>query len=202
MQNNALAGDVNLLPPPGTPAGSPFVRDADPRFVGGYGTALSQIFRRHFPDYGIFLQLNIPLSNRQARADMMRDKAQANQAEVRLEILKHQVRTEIEAALIALGRARASFEAASRTRVLQEEALEAEQEKYSVGATTSFFVIQYQRDLAQARSDEVLAESLYAKARTALERSTGTMLASHNIELEDAYRGEMRQPPRPIPPSP
>ena len=202
MQNNALAGDVNLLPPPGTTPGSPFVRDADPRFVGGYGTVMSQIFRRHFPDYGIFLQLSIPLSNRQARADMMRDKAQANQAEMRLEILRHQVRTEIEAALIALDRARASFEAASRTRMLQEEALESEQEKYSVGATTSFFVIQYQRDLAQARSDEVLAESLYAKARTALERSAGMMLASHNIELEDAYRGEMRQPPRPIPPSP
>ena len=202
VQNNGLAGDLNLLPPPGTPPGTPFVREADPRFIGGYGTVMSQVFRRHFPDYSIYLQLNIPLSNRQARADMMRDTAQTNQAELRLEILRHQVRTDIEAALVALDRARAAYEAASQARRLQEEALEAEQEKYNVGATTSFFVIQYQRDLAQARSDEVLAESLYAKARTALERATGDILVNHNIELEDAYKGEMRQPPRPTPPTP
>jgi outer membrane protein TolC len=77
--------------------------------------------------------------------------------------------------------------------VLQEQTLQAEQEKYSVGATTSFFLIQYQRDLAQARSDEVLAESLYAKAQTALERAVGMVLTRHNIEFDEAYNGQLRR---------
>jgi outer membrane protein len=202
VQNNALAGGINPLPPPNSSPDAPIVRSPDPAFVGGYGTVLSQIFRRHFPDYGVYLQLSIPLSNRQARADMMRDQAQSSQAEMRLEQLKHQVRTDIEASRIALQRARAAYEAAKQTRILQEDALQAEQEKYSVGATTSFFLIQYQRDLAQARSDEVLAQSLYAKAQTALERAVGQILSQHNIELDEAYSAEVRRPPRTVPPSP
>jgi len=193
VQNNALAGEVNPLPLPGTPPGSPSTRSPDPAFLGGYGALLSQIFRRNYPDYGVFVQLNIPLRNRQARADMMRDAAQVDQAELRLEQLKHQVQTEVEAALIALQRARAGCDAARQTRMLQDDTLQAEQEKYSVGATTSFFVIQYQRDLAQARSDEVLAESLYAKAQTMLERAVGMTLSGHNIDFDEAYNGELRR---------
>ncbi len=188
VQNNALAAEANAIPPPGTLPGTGYVRSVDPALLGGYGTALSQILRRHYPDYGIYFQLNIPLNNRQARADMMRDQAQTSQAEMRLEQLKHQVRTEVEAALIALKRTRASFEAARQARLLQEDALQAEQEKYAVGATTSFFLIQYQRDLVQARSDEVLAESQYAKARNALDRAVGQILTRHNIQPATAYQ--------------
>jgi outer membrane protein len=186
VANNGLAGEINPLELAGS-------FPPDQAFLGGYGTLLSQIFRRNYPDYGVFLQLNIPLRNREARADMMRDTAQLNQSELRLAQLKHQVQTEVEAALIALQRARAGYDAARQSRVLQEDALQAEQEKYNVGATTSFFVIQYQRDLAQARSDEVLAESLYAKAQTALERAIGMTLARHNVEFDEAYKGQLRR---------
>jgi outer membrane protein len=202
MQNNALAGDVNALLPPGVPPGTSYTRSPDPQFLGGYGSTLAQIFRRNYPDYGIFLQLNIPLSNKQARADLQRDQAQKNQAETRLELLKHSIRTEVEAAVIAVRRARAAYDAAHQTRLLQEETLDAEQEKYSVGATTSFFIIQYQRDLAQARSDEVLAESLYAKAINSLERATGQTIARHNIDLGEAFNGEISRPPSPSIPKP
>jgi outer membrane protein len=80
--------------------------------------------------------------------------------------------------------------------------LQAEEEKYRVGATTSFFLIQYQRDLVQARSDEVLARSLYAKSQTALERAVGLVLVRHNIVLDEALAGEVKRAPRPLPPSP
>lgn len=184
VQNNALAGEMNTLAP------EPAVY---PQLTGGYGDLLSQLFRRRYPDYGVFLQLNIPLGNRQARADMFRDQAVVNQADLRLEQLRHQIRTEVEAAIIALDRARAASETARQNRILQDEALQAEQERYAVGASTSFFVIQYQRDLAQARSDEVIAESQYAKAKTALERATGMILDAHHIDFGEAYRGEMNR---------
>jgi outer membrane protein TolC len=202
MQNNALAGSANYLPPPGILPDTSFLRNPDPQFLGGFGTAMAQIFRRNYPDYGLYVQLNIPLSNHQARADYSRDAAQLSQAEMRLEQLKHQVRTDVEAALIALKRARAAYDAAKQARILQQDVLQAEQEKYNVGATTSFFLIQYQRDLAQARSDEVLAESQYAKAGNSLERAVGQTMARHNILLDEAYSGSLKRPPRPLPPSP
>ena len=67
-RNNALAGTVNE-----DVAAIPGVGQPNPFFVGGFGTALGQIARRNFPDYGVFLSLNVPLKNRQAQADMTRN---------------------------------------------------------------------------------------------------------------------------------
>ena len=69
--------------------------------------------------------------------------------------------------------------------------LEAEQAKFEVGASTSFFVIQYESLLAQSRSTEVAARSSYVKARAALERAMGTILDEHHIAFDAAVRGKM-----------
>jgi outer membrane protein TolC len=198
LQNNGLTGQPNMVQQSQAGAAA-LTSTADPFYVGGYGNALGQIFSRNFPNYAIGVQLNIPLRNRVAQADVIRDELQVRQTEVRLRQLENQVRLEVENALVALDRARASYNAAVETRQLQEEALAAEQERYSVGASTSFFVIQYQRDLAQARSTEVATEGNYAKARTALNRAIGTTLADNNVEVDDAYHGRVNRPSTPLP---
>ena len=85
--------------------------------------------------------------------------------------------------------ARASYEAAIQTQALQQESLNVEQAKFDVGASTSFFIIQYESYLAQARSTVVVAKSAYLKARAALERATGTILDDNHVSLGDAMRG-------------
>jgi outer membrane protein TolC len=52
-------------------------------------------------------------------------------------------------------------------------------------------VIQYQGDVAQAQSAEISAQSDYIKARTALDRALGNLLAVNHVSLADAIRGEM-----------
>jgi outer membrane protein TolC len=118
---------------------------------------------------------------------------------VRLQQLNNSVKLEVENALVALQRARASYQAAVETRQLQEEALAAEQERFTVGASTTFFLIQYQRDLAQARSTEVAIQGIYAKVRAALDRALGTTLLNNNVQLDEAYRGQVSRPPSPLP---
>ena len=73
----------------------------------------------------------------------------------------------------------------------QQESLEAEQAKFEVGASTAFFVIQYESLLAQAKSTEVAAESSYVKAKAALERAMGTILDENHISLDAAIKGKM-----------
>ena len=85
--------------------------------------------------------------------------------------------------------ARASYEAALQTQRLQQESLEAEQAKFEVGASTSFFIIQYQSLLAQAESTVVVARSAYLKARAALQRATGAILEENHVEIDSAMRG-------------
>jgi len=194
-QGNGLAGPVNTYPIPGV-AFTPIV---DPNLVGGYGTALSQVFRGKYPDYGLALQLDVPLRNRTARADLARDQLQLRQSEVRLRELQNQVRVQVEAALIALRQARSSHQAAVQTRLLQEKALDDMRQQFEVGVARSYDVILNQRDLAQARSNEVVTQSDYIRARTALDRATGMTLQSNNVILDDAFRGQVLRPPSPLP---
>ena len=157
--------------------------------MGGYGDAVSQLFSRNFPDYGVGLQLTIPLRNRTARADVVRDQLSVREQQIRLQQLEKQVRLEVTNALIAVEQARESFEAAQSERVLQEQILSAEREKLEVGASTSFYVVQYQRDLAGAQSAEISALASYQKAKTALQRSVGTILEDYSIVMDEAVRG-------------
>jgi outer membrane protein TolC len=181
VQNNGLAGPLNPLQAGGSPG-----------LVGGYGDVLDQIFARRYPTYGVGLQLSFPIHNRIAEADLARDEIQVKQSEIRVRRLENQARLEIEDALIAMRRARASAQAATQARILQEQSLEIEQTKFEVGASTSFFVIQYESLLAQARSTEVAAKSAYVKARTALQRSIGTILDENGISVENALKGSVQ----------
>jgi outer membrane protein len=177
-RNNGLAGDINPLTLPGASPHNP-----DSILVGGYGTALSQLFRRNFPDYGIGVQLKIPLGNRAAEADYARDNLALRQQELRLLQLQKQVHVEIQNALIALEQARATLQSAEQERAFQEQALTAEEEKLTVGASTTYLVIQYQRDLSQARAAEIAAQAGYMKARAALDRASGRIFDTYAISI-------------------
>jgi len=136
-------------------------------------------------------QLNIPFRNRVAQADAARDEIQLRTVQGRLQQLENQVRDEIENARIALQVARAAYVAAVRSRQYQEQLLDAEKQKLEVGASVNFFVVQDEGYLAQARSTEVGARSVYIKARISLERAIGTLLESHNIQLDDAISNRL-----------
>jgi outer membrane protein TolC len=157
--------------------------------IGGYGSALEQLAARKYPSYGVGLNINLPLRNRIAQADVTRDEILLRQTQVLQQQLRKQAQLEVEDAVIAMRRARSSYDAAVQTQTLQQESLEAEQAKFEVGASTSFFIIQYESYLAQARSTVVVAKSAYLKARAALERATGTILEDNHVSLPDAVRG-------------
>ncbi len=177
-QNSSLAAQLNPL----TPA-------IDSPFIGGYGGALEQLATRKYPTYGAGLNITLPLRNRIAQADVARDEIQLRQSQLLLEQLHKQAQLEVEDALVAMRRARASYEAALQTQALQQESLDAERAKFEVGASTSFFIIQYESYLAQARSTVVVAKSAFLKARAALQRATGTILEDNHVSLPEAVRG-------------
>jgi len=198
FQNNGLAGTSNTLPLPG---GRPPIPDrVDPFFVGNYGRVLGQLFRRNFPDYSFGFQLNVPIRNRSAQADMTLDSLSLRQSELQQQKQLNQLRVDISNAMIALQQARARFDAAKQERILQEQTLEAEQKKYALGASTVFFVIQYQRDLAQAQANEVAALGAYAKAEVEIDRVMGLTLKKNNIDVNEAMSGRVSRPPSPLPP--
>jgi outer membrane protein len=197
LQNSGLAGQANPLAPM-TQTGLSS-NPADPALTGGFGGSLEQILRHNYPTYAVGIQLNLPLRNRIAEADYIRDETQLRQSQVRMQQLQNQVRLEVEGAIIAQSRARAAYEAAVEARKLQEQSLEIENEKFANGLSTNFLVLQYQGYVAQARSTEVAARGAFAKARGALERATGKSLDNHNITIEEVQVGAVKRPPDAIP---
>ncbi len=190
VQNQGLAGA------PVTGTGS---TAADAALNGGYGTFLEQILAHRFPAYEVGIQLNLPLRNRVAQADATRDELAVRTYQTRVIEMKNQAALEIDAAAIALRRARAAYDAAVRTRKLQEESLDVERARFDAGVDTAFFVIQYQAYLSQALSTEVAAKGDYFKALVGLQRAVGDILERNNISVEQAYRGHVASPPAAVP---
>ncbi|MDX2149121.1 MAG: TolC family protein [Bryobacteraceae bacterium] len=193
FQNNGQSGTPNAA----FAGGGPPVIDS--RFLGGWGTALGQMFRRNFPDYSFGFQLNIPIRNRIAQADYARDMLQLRQSELRQQNQLNDIRVSVRNSLISLQQARARYQAAVKERILQEQTLDAEQKKYALGASTAFTVIQTQRDLATAQGAEVAAMAAYNRARNQLDFATGTVLSKYNVEIDEARRGQVSRGPTPIP---
>jgi outer membrane protein len=190
LSNSALAGDPSTLPGP---------HSLNPFFQGGYGQVLSQLFQRNFPNYSLGFNLNIPIRNRAAQAQVINDELTLRQQQLGLQRLENQVRVDVQNAVIAVTQARAQYQAATRSRVLQAQTLDAEQKKLALGASTIYSVIQDQQALAAAASSEVAAKAAYHKAKVELDRSTGQILTNHSISLDEAARGVVSRPPSPLP---
>jgi outer membrane protein TolC len=190
LTNNGLSGQI------GPSAGY------NPFFIGGYGSVLTQLFARNFPTYSIALNLNVSLRNRTAQADMINGELVRRQQQLGLQRLANQVRVDVQNAQIGLQQARAQYQSAIQQRLLQQQTVDAEQKKLAVGASTTYNVILTQRDLVTAQSNEVTAQSAYAKARVEVERATGQTLTANNISQEEAFKGVVSRPPSQIPAAP
>jgi len=197
LRNNALAGNVNSLPNPAT--GLVPVHPADPFFIGGYGTILGQLFGRSFPSYTVGVNLNIPLRNRNAQANMITQELNLRQNELSVQRQINQIRVDVQTALTAVVQARAQYTAAVEAQRFQQETTDAEKKKLDVGASTTYNVILTQRDLATADDNVVLAEAAYAFARNELDWATGTILDNNHVQFEEAKQGSVSRQPGPLP---
>ena len=77
----------------------------------------------------------------------------------------NQVRVDVKNAVIRLQQARARYETAVATRVLAQQTLEAEQNRFKFGESTIATVVQAQRDLADDQSAEVQSMANYTHAQ-------------------------------------
>jgi outer membrane protein TolC len=192
--NNALAGSVNQNFIGGANTGAP-----SDFFLGGFGTALSQVFRRNFPDYGVRFDLNMPLRNRQAQADMTRETLSRRRQDIRLLQSENNVKLEVSRALTSLMQNRDAYQTAKEAREFREQMLEAEHKKFDFGSSTIFQIVQAQRDLGNARVSEIGAINSYVKAQVDLDRVVGRTLERNDVLIDEAFLGEMTRNPDPPP---
>jgi outer membrane protein len=201
LQNNSLAGTVNNLAIPVGPDGLPlFSRAApNPYFLGNWGTVFTQLLGRNFPTYSAGFNLNVPLSNSAARADMIKNQLDYRQAEIDAKQADNAVRLNVVNARISLEQARAAYETAVKARKLQEQTFAGTQRKYELGTATFTDVNLLQRDVVTAQAAENNALNTYIKARNNLDQVLGQLLEVNNVDIQEAYKGKVSRPPNALP---
>jgi outer membrane protein len=187
LTNNGLSGDLSAI---GALQGSAILP-----IVGGYSNILGQIARRNYPNYSAGFSLNVPLRNRAAQSDYVTSMLELRQNQLNLRKNSNQVLVDVQNAVIGLQQARARYEAAVKSRELEDQTLAADQKKYTLGASTAFQVIQDQRDLANTHSSEVQAMANYTHARIAFDQALGRTLEVNHVTIAEAMQGQISRPP-------
>ncbi|MGH9678470.1 MAG: TolC family protein, partial [Candidatus Acidiferrales bacterium] len=157
----------------------------------GLGTSLNDMFAGTYPEYNAQLTLTIPIRNRQAQADNITALLTARQDETRYRQTVNNVAIDVHNAQIVLEQARATLAAASKTRDLDQQTLDAEQKKYQLGASTLFNIVSDQNILAGAESSEVRARINLAEAKVNFDRAMGRTLEVFHITIADAKSGRV-----------
>ncbi len=151
---------------------------------GNFSNSFEDITHGRHPFYSYALVFTYPLGNRVAKANHEAIKVVKEKSLLQLKKLEQDVLVEIDDAVKL---ARSDFErvdATRKARQFSEVALEAEQKKLEVGKSTSFVVLQLQRDLTTARSAEMRSVADYHKALARLALSEGTVLERNKLSVE------------------
>jgi len=136
------------------------------------------------PNYSYGAQLSYPIPNTAARATYKKSKLTMETLVLNLKKVEQTIMVQIDN---DIGAARASFEAVAATRLAREyaaAALDAEQKKYENGKSTTYTVLQMQRDLTSARGNEIQALDSYNKALAQLSLDEGSTLQRFGINVE------------------
>jgi outer membrane protein TolC len=149
-----------------------------------YSDAFGDISRGDKPFYAIGGVFSIPLENKAARSRVKQSKLNVQQALLTLKKLEENALVLIDEAAGQLNAAFKQVESSREARIYAEAALEAEQKKLTAGKSTSYLVLQFQRDLTAARSAEIQALSEYNKDRSQLFLQEGTTLERRGIKVQ------------------
>jgi outer membrane protein len=152
---------------------------------GGFGDSLSSLFGMSNLGYALGLNFRIPIGNNQARVDNAQAQIAHRQGEENLRALRQQITLQVRQAYELVALNQASVAAAQVAVDYQERRLQGEQDKYALGAGTTFLVLQAQRDLQNAQSVLLQARIAWIQSRIALDQAVGDTLAAHNIVVED-----------------
>jgi len=150
---------------------------------GSLGTSWDAMARQKFPDATLGVAFEIPLGRREARGKIGAAEAARRQSLLARARTEQQIAVEVRNAATAIETAIGRVQAARAGLVAAETQLRAEQDRFSVGATTNFFVLTRQNDLALAQVAETAALADYQKATTEFARATGTLLNERGIDI-------------------
>jgi outer membrane protein TolC len=150
---------------------------------GKISDSLKDALNFKYKNWSIYFTLEIPFNTFLSRAAYARAKVEVKQAELRLKQQEQQAFLEIKTAVRAVETDYQRVQAYKVARELAEQKLAAEESKLRAGLSSNYFVLQYQRDLALARSSELKSIIDYNLSLSRLDKALGITLEKKNIKI-------------------
>lgn len=150
---------------------------------GGVGDAWDSLIHTRFPTFELGMTMTLPVRNRAAQASNGTALLNRRQQEVSYQQEKVTIFLAVRNAMIAVTQDRAAVSAASTARELAQETFTDEQERYRLGASTSYNVVLRSRDLTAAETTELQDQINLVEAVLALDQAMGRTLEAHNISV-------------------
>jgi len=186
--------DANGNPVPGFFESTALSNSSQVIFPGGIGDTLSRMIRGKYPTFEVGINFSLPIRNRAAQADNAQALLNQRLQETQYRQQQNAIFVSVRNALIAQQEDRASLAAASEARSLAVQTFEAEQEKYRLGASTSYDVVLRSRDVTTAQGTELRVSINLLEDELKLNQAIGRTLEVNNITLADALKGKISGP--------
>ncbi|MEO6010085.1 MAG: TolC family protein, partial [Vicinamibacteraceae bacterium] len=130
----------------------------------GFGTVLGDLFGFDFPTWSVGVQVAVPLGNSIQKVQYTRAKLAYSQQELSLRSSELGVATQVRSVARNVNTNRKRVESTTSARVFSERQLDAARKKFAVGLAQSIDVLIAQRDLANARFNELSSIIDYVKS--------------------------------------
>jgi HAE1 family hydrophobic/amphiphilic exporter-1 len=132
-----------------------------PGAVTDFGNVISQLFGRDYPTWSVGVSVSYPLGQSAEEANYARARLERTQADEKFKGAESRAIQQIRNAAYQVEMNGKRIETTRAARELADQRLDAERKRLDVGMSTSFLVIQAQRDLAQAKTNELGAILAY-----------------------------------------
>ena len=175
-QLSVMAGLPPLPPPANTGAVPDFL-------IGGYGQSLSNLFLNRFPTVRFGVQVELPIWNRKAEAQLALSREEGSQLKTRRQQLDQLIKVDVRTSLQSVRTAEARLRASAEARIATEQQYESEVRLYNGGRSTTYLVLDRQVALKNARGVELKGQMDLNKAISELDRATGRTVNSFDFVL-------------------
>ena len=185
FDNSALTDRVNQLSAlnnlPPLPMNVPTTNN---NLNGGYFNSLGGLLSQKYPTYRVGVRINLPIGNRQAKADLGSSLAEGNKLEYQLAQQRQDVEREIRNALESVNATEQRWKLAIKARELSQTLYDSERRQLIAGTSTTYLVLERQITLVAAQAAEVQAQTDLNKTISALQRAVGTSLTNSGVTLQ------------------
>ena len=126
--------------------------------------ALRDVFGNDFKTWSVQLQINYPIGQSSADANLAATRLQREQEQTSIRELEIEVAAQVREVARQVNTSLRRVESTRQAREFAERRLEAENRRVTVGLSTTFLLTQAQRDLANQRQQELNATIDYNRA--------------------------------------